>query len=78
MRFAMFGSSVPLRWVFEPGVFIGVNLLTVAYRGVSGGNSARGLRTGHHVRIAVSMNSAWAKAGRYCAERATLYRGGAW
>ena len=30
----MFGSAIPLRWVFEPGIFIGVNLLTVAYLGV--------------------------------------------
>jgi len=30
----MFGSLVPLRWVFEPAIFFGVNLLTIAYLGV--------------------------------------------
>jgi putative membrane protein len=30
----MFGSLVPLRWVFEPAIFLGVNLLTIAYLGV--------------------------------------------
>ncbi len=29
----MFGSLVPLRWVFEPAIFLGVNLTTIAYLG---------------------------------------------
>lgn len=30
----MFGSLVPLRWVFEPAIFLGVNITTIAYLGV--------------------------------------------